>query len=115
MNARKVCAAPVLARLLAASAPAARFELNQISAVSAQGEFRFMTVEGRVNAGVFIDFIKRLVHNAHRSIFFIVDGQPSCKAKKVQRYIESLDGWLELFFLSPYSPDSIRMSAPGTI
>mgnify|MGYP006300577665 CR=1 FL=1 len=87
------------------SSTGARFGLNLISAVSAQGEFRFMTVEGRVNAGVFIDFLKRLVHNADRPIFLIVDGHPSHKAKKVQRYLESLDGWLELFFLPPYSPE----------
>lgn len=83
----------------------ARFGMNLISAVSAQGEFRFMTVKGRVNAGVFIEFLKRLVHNAERPVFLIVDGHPSHKAKKVQRYVESLDGWLELFFLPPYSPE----------
>jgi len=87
------------------SGTGARFGLNLISAVSAQGEFRFMTVEGRVNAGVFIEFLKRLVHNTDRPIFLIVDGHPSHKAKKVQRYVESLDGWLELFFLPPYSPE----------
>ena len=83
----------------------ARFGLNLISAVSAQGEFRFMTVEGRVNAGVFIEFLKRLVHNAERPIFLIVDGHPSHKAKKVERYVDSTEGWLELFFLPPYSPE----------
>lgn len=30
---------------------------------------------------------------------------PSAKTKKVQRYVEGLDGWLELFFLPPYSPE----------
>ena len=87
------------------SATGARFGLNMISAVSAQGEFRFMTVKGRVNAGVFIDFLKRLVHKADRPVFLIVDGHPSHKAKKVQRYVESLEGKLELFFLPPYSPE----------
>jgi transposase len=82
----------------------ARFGLNLISAVSAQGEFRFMTVEGRVNAGVFIDFLKRLVHNADRPIFLIVDGHAAHRAKKVERYVESLEGQLELFFLPPYAP-----------
>lgn len=87
------------------SSTGARFGLNLISAVSAQGEFRFMTVEGRVNAGVFIDFLKRLVHNAERPVFLIVDGHAAHKAKKVERYVESLEGRLELFFLPPYSPE----------
>lgn len=64
-----------------------------------------MTVQGRVNAGVFIEFLKRLVHNTDRPIFLIVDGHSSHKAKEVQRYVESLDGWLELFFLPPCSPE----------
>lgn len=87
------------------SSTGARFGLNMISAVSPQGEFRFMTVKGKVNAGVFIEFLKRLVHNTDRSIFLIVDGHPSHKAKKVKQYVESTDGWLELFFLPPYSPE----------
>lgn len=87
------------------SSTGARFSLNLISAVSPQGEFRFMTVKGRVNAGVFIGFLKRLAHNADRPIFLIVDGHPSHKAKKVERYIQSLNGRLRLFFLPPYAPE----------
>ena len=52
------------------SSTGARFGLNLISAVSAQGEFRFMITNGRVGARVFIDFIKRLIHNAAHPIFF---------------------------------------------
>lgn len=67
----------------------ARFSLNIISAVSAQGEFRFMTVKGRIGASVFIDFIKRLLHGSERMIFPIVDGHPTHKAKSVIKLIES--------------------------
>lgn len=87
------------------STTGARFALNLLSAVSPQGEFRFMTVKGRVNAGVFIEFLKRLVHNADRPIYLIVDGHSAHKAKKVERFVEALDGRLRLFFLPPYSPE----------
>jgi transposase len=87
------------------SSTGARFGLNIISAVSAQGHFRFMCVDGRVNAGVFIDFLKRLVHNAPRKIFLVVDGHPTHKAKKVQKYVASVADRLELVFLPPYSPE----------
>ena len=87
------------------SSTGARFGLTLISAVSAQGEFRFMTVKGRVNAGVFIDFLRRLIHNAGRPIFLIVDGHPSHEAKKVEHFVESTEGRLRLFFLPPYSPE----------
>ena len=45
-------------------ATGARFSLNMLSAVSAQGALRFMVHEGTVNAAVFIDFCKRLLRDA---------------------------------------------------
>jgi transposase len=89
------------------STTGARFSLNIVSAVSAQGEFRFMTVKGRVGAPVFIDFIKRLLHGSERMIFLIVDGHPTHKAKSVIKFIESepIKKRFCLFYLPPYSPE----------
>jgi transposase len=89
------------------SSTGARFGLNMISAVSAQGEFRFMVIKGRVGATRFIEFIKRLVHGSDRKIFLIVDGHPSHKARKVSSFIESkpIKERFRLFFLPPYSPE----------
>ena len=87
------------------SSTGARFGLNLVSAVSAQGEFRFMTVKGRVGAPRFIEFIKRLLHNMPRMVFLIVDGHPVHKAKSVKRFVESVKDRFRLFFLPPYSPE----------
>lgn len=87
------------------SSTGARFGLNLISAVSAQGEFRFMTVKGRVGATQFIEFIKRLLHNMPRRVFLIVDGHPAHKAKMVKRFAESVKDRFRLFLLPPYSPE----------
>jgi transposase len=89
------------------STTGARFSLNIISAVSAQGEFRFMTVKGRVGASTFTEFIKRLLHGSERMIFLIVDGHPAHKAKSVTKFIESepIKKRFRLFFLPPYSPE----------
>jgi transposase len=67
-----------------------RFSLNMISAISAQGEFRFMLHEGSVDAKVFIEFLKRLMINANKPVFLIVDGHPIHKAKIVKSYVEGL-------------------------
>jgi len=56
------------------STTGARFSLNLISAVSRQGAFRFMPVKGRVNADVFIDFLKRLIQGMKDPVFLIVEG-----------------------------------------
>ena len=87
------------------SSTGARFGLNLISAVNRQGGFRFMCIDGRMNAGVFIAFLKRLLHNAGNPIFLIVDGHPAHKAKKVREFVESVAPRLELHYLPPYSPD----------
>ena len=64
-----------------------------------------MTVKGRIGAPKFIEFLKRLVHNAERMIFLIVDGHPAHKAKSVARFTESVKERLRVFFLPPYSPE----------
>lgn len=82
-----------------------RYSMNIISAISPRGDMRFMTVDGRMNAGKFIEFLKRLLHNAKRPVFLIVDGHPSHRARKVFDFIRSTNGMLRLFFLPPYSPE----------
>ncbi len=87
------------------SSTGARFGANLISAVSAQGQLRFMLTKGRVTAAVFIDFLKRLLVNAATPIFMIVDGHPTHRAKSVARFVAAQAGKLALFFLPPYSPE----------
>ena len=87
------------------SSTGARFGLNMISAVSAQGEFRFMVVKGRIASSQFIEFIKRLIQGTKRMVFLIVDGHPAHKSRKVAEYIETIQERFRLFFLPPYSPE----------
>ena len=61
----------------------ARHSLNMISAVTAQGKLRFSTFTGGFNAGKFIEFCKKLLHDADGPVFLIVDGHPAHRAKKV--------------------------------
>jgi transposase len=82
-----------------------RVNCNMISAVAAKGLMRFMVTKGRVTAHVFIDFCRRLIKNAKRPIFLIVDGHPTHRAKLTQEFVRSTNGKLRLFFLPPYSPE----------
>lgn len=87
------------------SSTGARFSANMISAVSPRGQLRFMLTKGRVNAKVFIGFLKRLMINAPGPIFLIVDGHPTHKAKCVRQFVELQKGKLKLFLLPSYSPE----------
>jgi transposase len=82
----------------------ARFSLNVVSAVNAQGEFRFMVVKGTVGAKQFCQFITRLVASTAKVVFLIVDGHPAHKSIMVKRLVEKLKSRIRLFFLPPYSP-----------
>lgn len=82
-----------------------RFGLNIISAVSRRGDFRFMCVRGRVNSSVFVEFLKRMIHDAKRKVFLIVDGHPAHKAKTVQRFLAGQAAKIQIFLLPPYSPE----------
>jgi transposase len=83
----------------------ARFGFNLISAISARGMLRFMVVEGSVGAKTFIEFLKRLLYQAARPIYLIVDGHPSHRAKMVGRLVEDLGDKLKLILLPGYSPE----------
>jgi transposase len=83
-----------------------RLSCNMLSAVSARGELRFMVISGNVNAVVFIQFLKRLMHGTSYPIFLVVDGHSSHRAKITARFVESpLNGKIRLFFLPAYSPE----------
>ncbi len=87
------------------SSTGARFGASLISAISAQGQLRFMLTKGRVTAAVFIEFLKRLLVNATTPIFVVADGHPTHRARSVERFVAAQEGQLALFFLPPYSPE----------
>ena len=87
------------------STTGARFGLKVISAVNRRGALRFMCVEGKVNADVFIEYLGRLVESAGHPVYLVVDGHPTHKAAKTRKFVESTKGRLKLFFLPGYSPD----------
>src|SRR5262245_32439267 len=76
-----------------------------ISAISPKGQLRFMVTRQRIEASVFVEFLKRLMHGWKKSIFLIVDGHPTHKARLVKTFLERMKGKLRLFKLPPYSPE----------
>jgi transposase len=88
------------------SSTGARYRMSLISAVTSRGHMRFMIKEkGGVNAGVFIEFLRRLMVGSKNKIFLIVDRGPAHVAKKTKAFVTGLGGKLRLFYLPPYSPD----------
>ena len=82
----------------------ARFSVNMISAVTARGALRFSLINGTLTAPKFIDFCKRLLHDAPGPVFLILDGHPVHRSKAVRAFAESTAGRLRLFRIPAYSP-----------
>ena len=79
--------------------------VQMIAAVSAGGALRFMLSKGKVNGTVFVEFLKRLRHNAARPMFLILDGGSYHRSRPLKAYVAGLGGRWQLFFLPPYSPE----------
>jgi transposase len=82
-----------------------RFGVNLVSAVTAKGALRFAAYHGNLNAGVFIDFCHRLLHDSTGPVFLVLDGHPVHRSNAVKQFAASTGGRLRLCFLPGYSPE----------
>jgi transposase len=82
-----------------------RFGMNLISAVSAKGQLRFMVTPDRMTALVFVEFLRRLIHNQERPVFLIVDNHSTHRARIVKDFVEKNSKRLRLFYLPSNSPE----------
>jgi transposase len=82
-----------------------RFGVNLISAVTAKGALRFAAYDGNLNGGVFIDFCRRLLHDAPGPVFLVLDGHPVHRSTAVKQFAAATNGRLRLFFLPGYAPE----------
>lgn len=85
--------------------PGKRFSASMISAINNQGKLQFMVYEGGLRVETFLKFLRRVIKDAKRKIFIIVDNLRVHHAKKVQKWVEKHKDMIEIFFLPPYSPE----------
>ena len=82
-----------------------RWRANMISSITGRGSLRFMVFKRRFSGRVFIDFMSRLVRQAGRKIYLIVDGHPAHKGREVTRWLAGREERIRLILLPAYSPD----------
>ncbi len=83
---------------------ARRWSSNLISTITNQGKVRFMLYKSNMNADVFIRFLKRLVKDATKKVFLILDNLRVHHSKIVKAWVEKYSKQIELFYLPSYSP-----------
>jgi len=77
-----------------------------LSALSRQGDIRFMLYEDSMNQQRLIQFMDRLIRTSSRKIFLILDNLKVHHGKKTAAWVERHRDKIELFFLPPYAPES---------
>ena len=82
-----------------------RFSLNMISAISNKGHLQFMIIDGRFNSDVFEVFLKQMIKYGRQKIYFVTDGHPAHKTKKLNEWLSKNKNRIDVFFLPPYSPE----------
>ena len=82
-----------------------RFSVNMISAITNRGTLSFMIFEESFRVKVFLTFLTRLIKQAKRKVFLVVDGRPVHRAKIVRAWCEAHRAELEIFYLPAYSPE----------
>jgi len=85
--------------------PAKRERISMISTVTNQGKVRFMLYEDAMNAKTLIRFMTRLVKDADRKVFLILDNLRTHHSKPVREWLEDHEHEIEVFFLPSYSPE----------
>ena len=80
--------------------------LNMISAITNQGSVRFMVYDGTMTQQKLLDFMSRLIKDAPRKVFLILDNLRVHHGKIVAAWLEKSKDKIEVFFLPPYAPES---------
>jgi hypothetical protein len=76
-----------------------------ISSLTNPGKLRFMIYEGALNTTIFLNFLRRLIREAVRKLFVIVDNLPVHRARRVTAWVQDNAERIELFYLPPYAPE----------
>jgi transposase len=95
--------------------PAKRFSQSMISSLTNQGKLRFMIYEGALNATIFLNFLRRLVGEAARKLFVILDNLPVHRARRVTAWVQGHADRIELVYLPPPAFAGAGSMPPSTI
>lgn len=79
--------------------------LSIISTVTNQGKVRWKVFEGAMNADILIDFFKRLIKEAKRKVYLILDNLKVHHARKVKDWLADHEEKIAVFYLPSYSPE----------
>ncbi len=82
-----------------------RAHVGLISALTNKGELRWMVLERGITAALLIVFLGRLIRDAGRKVFLILDRLPVHRGRAVQAWLAGHRLQIKVFHLPAYSPE----------
>jgi len=82
-----------------------RHGLSVISTVTNKGQMRWKVFDGALNSDILIDFLRRLIKDAGRKIYLILDNLRVHHSKLVKAWMAEHKTEIEIFYLPSYSPE----------
>jgi transposase len=79
--------------------------MNAISAISNEGDLRFMTYAATMTGALFVTFMMKLIAGASRKLYLIADRLPAHEAAVVDDWVAKHSSELELFYLPRRAPE----------
>jgi transposase len=79
--------------------------VNLIAAITNQGKVQFLTYQGTMNGALFIVFLMRLLQDATKKVFLIVDNLSVHISQEVNRWLADKKDRIEVFTLPKYAPE----------
>ena len=72
-----------------------------ISSLTNQGRLRLMIYQGAFNTTIFLEFLRRLIREATRKLFVILDNLPVHRARRVAAWVHDKADQIKLVSLPP--------------
>ncbi len=80
-------------------------KINMLSAISKRGKLRFMLYKDNMTSNKLIDFMSRLIKEADKKVFLILDNLRVHHSTKVKKWLSERIDKIEVFYLPPYAPE----------
>ena len=79
--------------------------ISIVSAINNEGQMRFMLYKKGMTAKLLIKFMGRLIRDAKRKVYLILDNLRSHHSKEVKEWVQQHQGEIALYYLPSYSPE----------
>lgn len=84
---------------------AKKSSISMVSAINNEGQIRFMLYKKGMNAKLLIRFMGRLIKDAKRKVYLILDNLRAHHSKNVTEWLQQHQQEIAVFYLPAYSPE----------